>query len=173
MVRLDPVVYDSDISIQHLPETLHSGRDFKVFQKHIRNGMHLSKRLHHMYAMELYISGSDEDVLEAEAYFAASASDPSRSMDEVKEAACIVTRAARLRDDSHTILKMCLKDLLSEGSSEMCYELGEYFFAKKDYEEAAMWYYNAMHETQSILNIHTSTDLPEKRYNECLTLSGV
>lgn len=173
MVRLDPVVYDSDISIQHLPETLHSGRDFKVFQKHIRNGMHLSKRLHHMYAMELYISGSDEDVLEAEAYFAASTSDPSRSMDEVKEAACIVTRAARLRDDSHTILKMCLKDLLSEGSSEMCYELGEYFFAKKDYEEAAMWYYNAMHETQSILNIHTSTDLPEKRYNECLTLSGV
>lgn len=173
MVRLDPVVYDSDISIQHLPETLHSGRDFKVFQKHIRNGMHLSKRLHHMYAMELYISGSDEDVLEAEAYFAASASDPSRSMDEVKEAACIVTRAARLREDSHTILKMCLKDLLSEGSSEMCYELGEYFFAKKDYEEAAMWYYNAMHETQSILNIHTSTDLPEKRYNECLTLSGV
>lgn len=93
--------------------------------------MHLSKRLHHMYAMELYISGSDEDVLEAEAYFAASASDPSRSMDEVKEAACIVTRAARLRDDSHTILKMCLKDLLSEGSSEMCYELGEYFFCKK------------------------------------------
>ncbi len=172
MVRLDPVVYDSDISIQHLPETLHSGRDFRVFRKHIQNGMHLSKRLHHMYAMELCISGSDEDILEAEAFFTASASDPSRSMDEVKEAACIVARAARLRDDSHTILKMCLKDLLSEGSSEMCYELGEYFFAKKDYEEAAMWYYNAMNETQSILNIHTSTDLPEKRYNECVALSG-
>lgn len=171
MVRLDPVVYDSDISIQHLPETLHSGRDFRVFQKHIKNGMRLSKRLHHMYAMELCISGRDEDILEAEAYFTASASDPSRSMDEVKEAACIVVKAARLRGDSHTILKMCLKDLLSEGSSEMCYELGEYFFEKKDYEEAAMWYYNAMHETQSILNIHTSTDLPEKRYNECLTLN--
>ncbi|MCM1245250.1 MAG: glycosyltransferase family 2 protein [Roseburia sp.] len=171
MVRLDPVVYDSDISIQHLPETLHSGRDFRVFQKHIKNGMRLSKRLHHMYAMELCISGGDEDILEAEAYFTASASDSSRSMDEVKEAACIVARAARLRGDSHTILKMCLKDLLSEGSSEMCYELGEYFLEKKDYEEAAMWYYNAMHETQSILNIHTSTDLPEKRYNECLTLN--
>lgn len=172
MVRLDPVVYDSEIDIQHLPETLHSGRDFKVFQKHIKEGMRLSKRLHHMYAMELYISGTDQDILDAESFFADSAVDSSRSMDEVREAACIAARAARLRGDSHAILKMCLKDLLAEGSSEMCYELGEYFFGKKDYEEAAMWYYNAMNETQSILNIHTSTDLPEKRYAECLTLSG-
>lgn len=63
-------------------------------------------------------------------------------------------------------MKMCLKDLLSEGSSEMCYELGEYFYEKKDYEEAAMWYYNAMNETNSILNIHTSTDWPKVRYAE-------
>ncbi len=173
MVRLDPVVYDSEIDILHLPETVHSGRDFRVFQKHIKNGLRLSKRLHHMYAMELFISGKDQDFLEAEEFFAASSVDSSRSVDEMKEAACVVTKAARLRGDSHTILKMCLKDLLSEGSSEMCYELGEYFFGKKDYEEAAMWYYNAMHETQSILNIHTSTDLPEKRYQECLTLSAL
>ena len=93
--------------------------------------------------------------------------DPTRSLDEVREAACIVARAARLRGDSHTILKMCLKDLLSEGSSEMCFELGEYFFEKGDYEEAAMWYYNAMNETQSILNIHTSTDWPKERYAQC------
>ena len=173
MVRLDPVVYDSEIDILHLPETIHSGRDFRVFQKHIREGLRLSKRLHHMYAMELFISGQDEDFLEAEEFFSASSVDSSRSIDEVKEAACVVARAARIRDDSHMILKMCLKDLLSEGSSEMCYELGEYFFEKGDYAEAAMWYYNAMNETQSILNIHTSTDLPERRYQECLTLSGL
>lgn len=171
MVRLDPVVYDSEIDIRHMPETIHSGRDFRVFQKQIRNGQRLSKRLHHMYAMELYISGTDEDILEAEQFFTDSAADPSRSLDEVKEAACVVTRAARLRGDSHVILKMCLKDMLSEGSSEMCYELGEYFFAKKDYQEAALWYYNAMNETQSILNIHTSTDWPEERYQEILKLT--
>ncbi len=168
MVRLDPIVYDSEIDILHMPETVHSGRDFQVFQKHIGKGLHLSKRLHHMYAMELFISGEDKDFLEAEPFFVMSASDPSRSLDEVKEAACVVTRAARLRDDSSTILKMCLKDLLSEGSAEMCYELGEYFFGKGDYEEAAMWYYNAMNETQSILNIHMSTDLPQARYEECV-----
>ncbi len=167
-VRLDPVVYDSEIDILHMPEGVHSGRDFRVFQKQIQAGVRLSAHLHHMYAMELAISGTDQDVLEAEEFFRASAVDPSRSIDEVKEAACIVVRAARLRDDSHTILKMCLKDLLSEGSSEMCWELGEYFRGKGDFGEAAMWYYNAMHETQSILNIHTSTDWPERRYEECV-----
>ncbi len=167
MVRLDPVVYDSEIVISHRPHSNHSKRDFATFQKHIREGMRLSKRLHHMYAMELYISGDDDDFREAEAFFARSAVDSTRSIDEVKEAACVACRAARLRDDSHTMLKMALKDMLSEGSAEMCYELGEYFFAHEDYEEAAMWFYNAAHETESILNIHTSTDWPEERLAEC------
>lgn len=162
-VRLDPVVFDSDIVITHKPHDNHAKRDFAVFQKQIREGKTLSKRLHHMYAMELYISGDEEDLAEAEPFFTASAVDPARSMDEVKEAACVVCRSARLRGDSHTLLKMSLKDLLTEGSSEMCYELGEYFWAANDLEEAAMWYYNAMHETQSILNIHTSTDWPEEK----------
>ena len=162
-VRLDPVVFDSDIVITHKPHDNHAKRDFAVFQKQICEGKTLSKRLHHMYAMELYISGDEEDLAEAEPFFTASAVDPARSMDEVKEAACVVCRSARLRGDSHTLLKMSLKDLLTEGSSEMCYELGEYFLAADDLEEAAMWYYNAMHETQSILNIHTSTDWPEEK----------
>ena len=162
-VRLDPVVFDSDIVITHKPHDNHAKRDFSVFQRQIMAGKPISKRLHHMYAMELYISGDAEDLAEAEPFFAASATDPTRSMDEVKEAACVVCRSARMRGDSHTLLKMSLKDLLTEGSSEMCYELGEYFLAMGDREEAAMWYYNAMHETQSILNIHTSTDWPEEK----------
>lgn len=165
-VRLDPVIFDSDIVITHKPHDNHAKRDFSVFQKQIREGKRLSGRLHHMYAMELYISGDEKDLAEAEPFFASTAVDPERSMDEVKEAACIVCRSARMRGDSHTLLKMSLKDLLTEGSSEMCYELGEYFYAVKDYDEAAMWFYNAAHETQSILNIHTSTDWPEERLKE-------
>ncbi len=167
MIRLDPIIYDSDIVIGHYPGENHAKRDFAVFQKHIRGGLRLSKRLHHMYAMELYISGDDEDFLEAEPFFALTAIDPERSLDEVKEAVCIVCRAARIRGDVHQLLKMSLKDLLTEGSAEMCYELGEYFFGKEDYAEAAMWYYNAAHETPSILNIHTSTDWPKERFAQC------
>ncbi len=166
MVRLEPIVFDSDIVIGHFPQSVHSKRDFATFQKHIRKGLRLSKRLHHMYAMELYISGDSEDVLEAEEFFTSTALDPNRSIDEVKEAVCIVCRAARIRDDSHTMLKMSLKDLLTEGSSEMCWELGEYFLGKGDVSEAAMWYYNAVHESQSILSIHASTDWPQNRLKE-------
>lgn len=165
-VRLDPIVYDSDIVITHMPHENHAKRDFSVFQRYIQDGKRLSKRLHHMYAMELYISGDEDDLAQAEAFFANSAVDSESSLDEVKEAACVVCRSARLRGDSHTLLKMSLKDLLSEGSSEMCYELGEYFLEKGDYDEAAMWYYNAINETQSILNIHTSTDWPEERLQQ-------
>lgn len=166
MVRLDPIVYDSDIVICHMPEENHSSRDFAVFQKHIQNGMRLSQRLHHMYAMELYISGKDCDFLEAEKFFTASTEDTSRSVDEIKEAACVVCRAARIRGDAGIMMKMALKDMLTEGSSEMCYELGEYFLSCGDEKEASMWYYNAIHEASSILNIHTSTDWPEKRLKE-------
>ena len=34
-VRLDPVVFDSDIAITHLPQSLHSSRDFKGFYWHL------------------------------------------------------------------------------------------------------------------------------------------
>lgn len=166
MVRLDPVVYDSDIEILHMPENNHSGRDFAVFQKQIKKGVRLSKRLHHMYAMELYISGRDEDFLEAEAFFADSANDCERSLDEVKEAACVVARAARLRDDSHMLLKMSLKDIASEGSAEMCCELGEYFWQHGEIEEAKMWFMNAAQETPAILNIHYAEDIPKSRLEE-------
>lgn len=166
MVRLDPVVFDSDIVIGHYPESNHCKRDFATFRKHIHKGLRLSKRLHHMYAMELYISGDDEDFLEAEEFFAASVMDPERSADEMKEAACVVCRAARIRKDAGIMMKMALKDMLTEGSAEMCFELGEYFHERGDDSEASLWYYNAMHEAPSILNIHTSTDWPEKRLAE-------
>ena len=166
MVRLDPVVFDSDIVIGHYPESNHCKRDFATFRKHIHKGLRLSKRLHHMYAMELYISGDDEDFLEAEEFFAASVMDPERSADEMKEAACVVCRAARIRKDAGIMMKMALKDMLTEGSAEMCFELGEYFHERGDDSEASLWYYNAMHEAPSILNVHTSTDWPEKRLAE-------
>lgn len=166
MVRLEPVVYDSEIVISHMPEKNNSDRDFSVFQRHIKEGKRISKRLHHMYAMELYISGKDEDFLEAEEFFTQSCEDVSRSVDEIKEAACVVCRAARIREDAGIMMKMALKDMLTEGSAEMCYELGEYFRERGDLKEAAIWYYNAMHEAPSILNIHTSTDWPQKRLQE-------
>ena len=172
-MRLDPVVFDSDIVITHMPEGLHSGRDYRIFLKEFREGRRLSKHLHHMYAMELFISGKDEDFLAAEEIFAQSACDESRSIDEVKEAVCVVCHAARLRGDAETLLKMSLKDLLTDGSAEMCCELGHWFFDRGDYEEAAMWFYNAMNETEAILTIQAAQEWPQKGYAMCAEKLGV
>ena len=172
-MRLDPLVYDSDIVITHKPEGLHSGRDYRIFLKEFNEGRRLSKHLHHMYAMELFISGTDEDFLAAEPVFAQSACDETRSLDEVKEAVCVVCHAARLRKDAQILLKMSLKDLLTEGSAEMCCELGHYFYDQGDYEEAAMWFYNAMHETTPILTIQAAQEWPQKGYNMCAEKLGI
>ncbi|MEG2774005.1 MAG: glycosyltransferase [Acetivibrio sp.] len=171
-VSLTPVVYDSDIRIQHLPLCNHSKRDFDAFQRLLKNGMDLSKKLHHMYARELYITGTEKDFLQAEPYFKKAAGDVKRSIEEVKEAACILSRAARLKKDVNQLLKYACKELASEPSSEICFELGEYYYDDKDYEEAAIWYYNAAYEAASILNIHYSGRLPLERLAACYQIMG-
>lgn len=165
-MRIDPVVYDSDIVITHKPHASHAKRDFAVFQKYIKSGMRLSSHLHHMYAMELYISGDEEDFAEAEPFFLESLQDATRAIDEQMEATCIVCRSARLRKDADLLLKITLPSISQGGSSEIAYELAEYFYERNDYGEAAVWYTTAMNMCESILNIHTSTDWPEKRLAE-------
>lgn len=96
-VRLEPVVYDSDIVITHMPEQNHAGRDLANFRKQIVQGRRLSRRLYGMYARELFLAGEARNFLEAEDYFRAEVSSPDRSADEITEGCCVVARAARLR----------------------------------------------------------------------------
>lgn len=153
VVRTEPVVFDSEIEIMHLPVSEHGERDFRGFEKMVREGRHVSKRLHNMYAKELHMVGTKEDVLRAQPFFEQTAKDEDRSMDEVLEAICIVARGARLSGDFDTFFKYALKGVACEGCSEICCELGDYYFDKKDYEEAALWYSNAAFDTECILNI--------------------
>ncbi len=46
-------------------------------------------------------------------------------------------------------------------------ELGEYFYALADYEEAVLWFINASTEAPSILDIHASGDLPLLGLSNC------
>ena len=64
-LRLDPVVFDSDIEIIHKPEHNHGGRDLTALKRLHDKGITLSAKLHHMYAMELFIAGSEQDFLDA------------------------------------------------------------------------------------------------------------
>lgn len=174
-VRLLPVVFDSDIEITHLPENSHAGRDLQIFEKMAGQGPALSSRLINMYARELLISGKTEDLKKAEEYFTRIADDAETAPEQMKEAVCVVVRAARVRGDYLKMFRYAMKDVASdEGAvSEVCCELGEYYLEQRDYQEASIWYYNAAYETTSILNIHSGGDLPLLRLKQCYDALGM
>lgn len=125
-----------------------------------------SRKLHHMYAMELFITGNDQDFLDAEEFFSLSQKESFRTQDEVIEAACVCARAARLRGDIPVFFKNAMKPVAVSSCSEICCELGEYYFQTGDFSEAYLWFYNAAAETESVLDIRSSQELPRKRLLE-------
>lgn len=153
MVRLEPLIYDSDIVVTHLPEKPHGDRDLENFRNQIRKGVRLNKRLHNMYARELYLVGTPEDLEKAMAFFMDSAADPGRDADEICEACCIAARAARLNEEPLIFFKYASKVIAGEGCSEICCEFGHFYEDSGDFEEAAIWYYNAVYETRPVLSI--------------------
>ena len=171
-VRITPIIYDSDIRIEHRPLSSHAGRDFAAFQRIFVKGDRLSKKLHNMYARELFITGEDKDFFEAVPVFELTMADTDRGLEEVKEAACVLARAYRLQGDLANFFKNAIKEVAAESSSEICYELGEYYLNQEDYMEASIWYYNAAYETESILNIHCSGDWSLERLALCYRSLG-
>ena len=171
-VELSPRVADSDITVLHMPQNLHSPRDFSILEKAAAAGT-MSARLARMYAKELFISGADGDFLTAYPYFEAMLHDETRSLDEVRVAQCVVARAARLKNEPETLFKAALKNMIGEPCAEVCCELGAWFSAKGDWEEAATWYYTASSGVQSELDIRSSGSLPLLHLAECYEKLGM
>ena len=157
MVRLAPVIYDSDIVITHMPERSHGERDLEHFRAQIEKGLRLNKRLHDMYARELYMVGTPYDLQQAMPYFMDSAADEHRDGDEVMQACCVVARAARITGEPLLFFKYVSKVLAGETCSEICCEMGHYYEDAGDFDEAVIWYYNAVYETAPILSIATGS----------------
>lgn len=165
-VRLEPVVYDSDIEILHMPQSMHSKRDFSIFEKTIARDGSLSDKLLKMYAMELEKSGEGDDLERAVPFFEATM-ERDADADRQQYARCILAKAYRLRNEQRHFLKVTLKDMVQTPCAEICFELGEYFLAAEDYSEAALWFYNAAYETEAVLDIHRAGDLPLRKLLAC------
>lgn len=172
-VRLDPVVYDSDIVIMHLPESNHAKRDLANFLKYTAEGYRLPGRLHNMYARELLMAGDKEDLAQAAEFFRLSAADEDRSGDEMLEACCVLAKSARLNKNTVEFFKYTAKVLATEACSEICCELGAFYEEEKDYEEAAVWYYNAVYETQPILQLACGGELSLEGLIRCYQAMGL
>lgn len=172
-VRLEPVVYDSDIVITHMPDSNHAGRDLKNFRHQTEQGIRLSRRLHNMYARELFLAGTEEDFRQALPFFEASVADVDRSAEEMTEAACVAARAARLAGDTAKLMKYACKVIAGEGCAEICCELGSFYEALQDYEEAVIWYYNAAYETQPVLALRCGQEEPLEGLIRCYAALGM
>lgn len=173
MVRLNPIVFDSDIVITHLPENSHAKRDLMTFAKQIEKGLRLSKRLHGMYARELYLVGDEEDLTRAKPFFMESVADADRTSDEMVEACCVVAKAARLEKDVTTFFKYISRVIAGEGCSEICCELGHFYEAAGDFEEAALWYYNGGYQTTPVLSIAAGGEEPLQGLIRCYRQMGM
>jgi glycosyltransferase involved in cell wall biosynthesis len=171
-LRLDPIVFDSDIAIIHKPHENHSQRDFANMQALIQNGDKLSKHLNIMYAKELFIAGGASDFQTARPYFL-SLMNEVLADDELKAAQCVLAKCAALSKDPHLMLNAALKNM-ADGSpcSEVCSCLGEYYEACGEYEEAAMWYYNAKYESQCELSIRYGHEIPLQGLVRCYRTLG-
>lgn len=171
-LRLDPVIYDSDIAIIHKPHENHSERDFANLQKLIANGNKLSPKLNVMYAKELFISGTTDDFLTAQPYYQ-SLMDEILKDDELQAALCVLAKCAAIRKDPHLMLCAATKNMADgQPSAEVCTCLGEYYMACEEYEEAAMWYYNAAYEAECQLAIQYGHTLPIQGLIRCYQIFG-
>ena len=169
-LRLEPVIFDSDIAIIHKPHASHSARDFASLQKLIQAGEVLSPKLNIMYAKELFIAGTSQDFLTAKKYFLTLSTRILRE-DELKAVQCVLAKCGAIETDPHALLGAALKNMADgAGSAEVC--LGEYYEACREYAEAALWYYNAAYETQCELSIRYGQELPLAGLVRCYTAMG-
>lgn len=151
-IQLQPVIYDSDVVITHMPQENHGNRDLANFERQVLLGRRLSRHLHNMYARELLLVGEPEHLQRACACFETSCEDPERSGEELLEAFCVLSRAYRLQRNDLGFFRYAMKAMAAGGCSEICQELGLFYEQnQQDSAEAAMWYYNAAFETEPVL----------------------
>ncbi|MBQ9119448.1 MAG: glycosyltransferase family 2 protein [Lachnospiraceae bacterium] len=171
-VRLNPVIYDSDIRIKHMPLSNHAGRDFAVFRKEIARKGTLSEKLTGMYARELFMAGAAEDFAEAVSFFQAKAEE-CKDESMLKKCQCVLVRAAVQTGNTNLLLQNAMKQaVMGQPSSEVCFDLGEYFLQAGDIYEAILWYYNALYETEPEISLAAGGADPAKRLAECYRKLG-
>jgi glycosyltransferase involved in cell wall biosynthesis len=172
-INLNPVVYDSDIEIIHMPKggyESHAGRDLKLFRKVVQDmiadNRFMSDRLNMMYIRELYKAGETCDLEYALEYLELLLAHKSAQNDPVtcRQIVAVLMKAYRLKGDGVSLLRLCLKPEAASANAEMCMELGHYFMDNNDYGEAAEWFYRASKEAESEIDINSSGEGAYKWY---------
>ena len=172
-VRLEPIVFDSDIVIWHKPHGQHGARDLAYFEKMIENKETLSTRLLEIYLRELYFMGDVHNLKKGHDYLVELIGQFSAESDLFQKVIAILCKEARLSENDSDVTKYALKGVATKGCSELCLELGHYFYEKEEYEEAILWYYNGAYETECLMSLNTATTEPLEKLAECYEKLGL
>lgn len=166
-VRLTPIVFDSDIEIEHRPIGNHSNRDLAIFEQMICNNKVFSQKLLKMYVRELYTNGKKENYEMAKEFFENQVINiADMNKDEAELVITILVRTYRITEDTDSMFNTALKNVIMESNSEVCCELGNYFFDKGLLQEASMWYYNAAYETKPVIDIRSQQLFPYEKLSD-------
>lgn len=166
-VRIDPVIYDSEVEIQHLPKNLHSSRDFHLFRQAYEREGQLSDKLHSMYAKELFISGTEKDFKEAETIFQTTLHTTGNSLEKQREAVCVLAHIYRQEKQTDKFFSMAFKLMPDAICAEIAYEIGSYFMEQADHEEAKDWFELAAHQTEAAIDVRRRGRMPLDGLAEC------
>lgn len=116
-VRLEPIVFDSDIEILHMPTSNHSKRDLDLFKRIVEKEGELNNKLHMMYARELYKCGTSEDLLDARDFFEHTLTKAVMTKDDYTRAHEAIAVLAKIYGDIRdnvglvSLLQYCLGEL--------------------------------------------------------------
>ena len=171
-IRTEPVIFDSDIEIQHMQSKGHASRDLDIFRRSIEKGYTISSKLLDFYARELYMAGTQKDLEEAKSFMIKVTESDNSSIDDIRKASIILAKCARESNDFALLMKYSLKDVSAGCASEMCCELGDYYLDNNDPLEASLWYYNAAFEQKPILDINAGGKRPLVALSKCYKLLG-
>ncbi len=155
-VRLQPIVYDSDIEILHMPEGEHTNRDLSILTKLAQQGKVFSDTLFKMYARELFKAGTTQQLTNSKHYFL-NALENNTLGEKRQICQIILSKIALTENNIHSFFKHCISQKTEGITSEICYLLGEYFYTQNDIEEGLSWYQYAL-ETLPCMDIHCCGD---------------
>lgn len=166
-VRLEPVVFDSEIEIIHRPGGSHAERDLEHFERLTEDGGCLSDRLFDFYARELYLCGDAQHLDRGIDFFARTCEEEGADRDKMLRCCSILVRTGRVWHLPMLMLKYGLRATALESCSEVCCEMGMYFEEIGDLSEAVMWYFNAYRECSPVLQKDAGDVIPLKGLIRC------
>lgn len=162
-VRLSPIIFDSDIEIEHRPVGNHAKRDIEIFEKMIDKNTIFTDKLLKMYIRELYTNGKIANYEKARSFLEKNLSERKPDDELFGTITTILVKIYRELSCTDLMFSQALKDVILESSSEVCYELGVYFFEKNMLEEASTWFFNAAYETMPCIDIRSKSLFPYEK----------